>query len=594
MLPTSAQPDLHHTGARLSSAQLGAILWLRWRIFANSFRRKGGIGELIGRILLTPLLAVLALLPALGACFFSWYLAMHGSLEHISWVLWAAFALTQLLNINLGQPGTTFDPTDLIRFPMSRRSYVLVRLSFGLLSPANLIMALMSLGVFIGITVDRPRLWPYTLLATTVFAITNVLFTRMVFAWVDRWLSTRRAREIFTAFIFAGSLLVQYLNVTYNPGFQHKRNRNQATLQNIQHAQSLAHTASTYGAWLPPELTGAAINAGARSAQAAFAADVVGCSFFGAAFFTIYTLRMRREYSGENLSDQANAVRSAPPLPIAAHATPSNSATAFRTATGADADPAVLAASPSETRARRPLMPATLAPLLGKELLILRRNTGLLYGIIAPTVMVFLFAGRISLRGNPHWLLLTAAAYALLGLAPMSYNSFGLEGPGAQFYFFAPVPLRDVFFAKNLMNFLLALFEVATVVTIVAYVSGRPSLLDCAFVLLWALATLLLNTTIGNLRSVSAPKKVNPGRSPNRAQSQVSAWIAIGILAACAALGFGCQLLAAFLHQPWVASTLAATLAAGSALLYNSGLSEIESYALHRRDSLFEELGKKT
>ena len=304
---------------------------------------------------------------------------------------------------------------------------------------------------------------------------------------------------------------------------------------------------------------------------------------------------MRREYSGENLSDQANAVRSAPlRRATAAHAIISAPTIAVGTATAAETGHQTLAASALQAPMRRRLFPATLAPLLGKEFLVLRRNTGLLYGIIAPTVMVFLFAGRISLRGNSHWLLLTAVAYALLGLAPMSYNSFGLEGPGAQFYFFAPVPLRDVFFAKNLMNFLLALFEVATVLAVVAYVSGRPSLLDCAFVLLWAFATLLLNATIGNLRSVSAPKKVNPGRSPNRAQSQVSAWIAIGILVACAALGFGCQLLAALLHQPWIAPTLAAALAAGSAFIYGNGLRDIENYALNRRDSLFEELSKKT
>jgi hypothetical protein len=39
----------------------------------------------------------------------------------------------------------------------------------------------------------------YAFLALLVFAAANVLFNRMLFAWVDRWLSTRRAREIFTA-----------------------------------------------------------------------------------------------------------------------------------------------------------------------------------------------------------------------------------------------------------------------------------------------------------------------------------------------------------------------------------------------------------
>ena len=62
----------------------------------------------------------------------------------------------------------------------------------------------MSLAVAVGIALAAPGLWLYALMAMAVFAATNVLFSRMIFAWVDRWLSTRRAREVFTAIIFAG------------------------------------------------------------------------------------------------------------------------------------------------------------------------------------------------------------------------------------------------------------------------------------------------------------------------------------------------------------------------------------------------------
>ena len=223
----------------------------------------------------------------------------------------------------------------------------------------------------------------------------------------------------------------------------------------------------------------------------------------------------------------------------------------------------------------------------------LRRNTGLLYGVIAPVVMVFLFAGRLSLRGGSHWLLLIAVAYAMLGLAPQSYNTFGLEGAGAQFYFMAPVPLREVFFAKNAMHFLIAAFEVFAVIAIVTNVAGRPNLHDVAFVLLWVAGTLLLNTSLGNLRSISAPKKGNPGRTITRSQSQVSAWISMGILLGTAAIAFGLQALAVYLRQPWLSLGLMAAYAIGGLFAYQQGLRGIESYAMDRRDSLFEELGKK-
>ena len=565
-----------YTGGRFSGSHFAAIAWLRWRILANSFRRKGGTAELIGRILLLPLLAVLVLLPATLAGFFAWFVAMHGTLEHISLVLWGTFGLTQLLNLNLGQPGTTFDPTELIRFPMRLQNYVLVRLCFGLLSPGNVVVTLMSAAIFVGISIDRPRLWPWTLLATAAFALANVLFSRMIFAWIDRWLSTRRTRELFTGLIFATSLGFQYLNVRFNPGFQRGR-RSPATPHDLLRAEHFYHQLHRWLQWLPPELTGSAIVAGQRGLPFDAVLNIALVLVYAATFLAVYTLRMRAEYHGENLGDVANAVQAFPRAP----ALPPQAPLAF--------SPPVFGPLP-----RNPVWPPSLRPLLAKELLMLRRNTGLLYGVVAPTVMVFLFAGRLSLRGGSPWILLLAVGYALLGLAPMSYNSFGLEGPGAQFYFIAPVPLREVFLAKNVMHFAVAFLEVCTVVGIVCYTAGRPRIGDALFVLLWALATLLTTTALGNLRSIAAPRKINPGRSLHRAQSPLSAWMAIGVLVACAGIGAGLQGLIVFLHERWLGLGLMALLATGALVAYGQGLRHIEAYALQRRDSLFEELGKKT
>lgn len=571
------------TGARLATEQLRAIAWLRWRIVANGFRRKGGAGELIARILLLPLLVALGLLPTAMAGVLAWHFVHAGQIGRLAWVLWGAVVLTQLLNINLGQPGTTFDPVELIRFPMPLRRFVLVRLCFGLLSPANLIVCMLSAAVVVGTAIARPGLLLPALVAMLVFAVVNILFTRMIFAWIDRWLSTRRAREIFTAFIFIFSLGIQYVNVRFNPGFQHTRRRHgpgyaQTPQQSLGPLEHMARQVHPFVGWLPPELTARAIVASARGSYAPASGDVLATVGFGAVFLWIYALRMRTEFRGENLSDAA-AVAGATPMVPASAAMPS----------AVSALP--LPRQPPLARAR--LLPVTLGPLLLKELLVLRRNVGLFYGLVAPAVMVFLFAGRLSTRNGSHWVLLGAVAYALLGISPMSYNSFGLEGTGAQFYFFAPVSLREVFFAKNVFGMLLAITEVIVVVAITGYVAGRPNLADCLFAVLWAIGTLLLNTTLGNLRSVSAPKKVNPGRTMNKTQSAVSSYIAIGILAGCVSLGFGCELLAIYLQRAWVGLLLMLAFAIAGLVVYAQGLNGIELYAMQRRDTLFEELGKK-
>ena len=569
-------------------------------MLANGFRRKGGAGELIARILLYPLFAVLALLPTAVAGVLAWYFAVNGQLAHVVWILWGTVALMQLVNINLGQPGTTFDPTELIRFPMPLHRFVLVRLTFGLLAPANVLVLLMSVAIAVGLCLGRPGLWWAACLSLAAFALVNILFTRMIFAWIDRWLSTRRARECFTAFIFVSSIGIQYLNVRFNPGFQpenHWHARSQLRNQfgdrrpghrapsaadippGTRHLGTMAERLEPYAFWLPPELTANAVQNAAGGKKVDWLVKTGGTLGFALVFLLVYGFRMRTEFRGEALSDTAIATK---PLPSPNHATAHTLYTA--------ADPLALHRPSFWAR----LVPQSFAALIGKEFLVLRRNVGLFYGLVAPAVMVFLFAGRISSRGSSHWVVLGGVAYALLGIASLSYNAFGTEGTGAQFYFHAPVPLREIFFAKNMFGLALAFVEVLFVLGITGYVAGRPQPNDCVFALLWALGTVLLTTTLGNLRSVSAPKRVKPGRSMSKAQSAVSGYIALGILAACIALGYACEWLALFLHRTWVGTGLMAIFAAIGIFVYLQGLAGIEAYALERRDTLFQELGKKT
>jgi ABC-2 type transport system permease protein len=77
----------------------------------------------------------------------------------------------------------------------------------------------------------------------------------MVFAWVDRWLSTRRAREIFTGLIFAFSIGIQYLNFAFNPAYNHGHAYHHDISRRVTFMANLYHRAHPLLAWLPPELT---------------------------------------------------------------------------------------------------------------------------------------------------------------------------------------------------------------------------------------------------------------------------------------------------------------------------------------------------
>jgi ABC-2 type transport system permease protein len=564
--------------AAQTRAQLSAIAWLRWRIFVNSFRRKGGAGELVGRILIYCIfgsfLIGIVVLAGLGG----YFIAHANHLSRLSWILWAIFILCQLLNIQLGQPGTTFDPTQLIRFPLGVKDYVLIRLFFGILTPANIVGTTMSLAVAIGIVVALPSLWLYTLIALAIFAAANVFFSRMIFAWVDRWLSTRRAREVFTAIIFIGSLGIQWANFTFNPAYnRHGSHPSSISPERLALGQHILHTVHPFLAALPPELISTAIVAAHRPAPAAYLAYTAACALFALAFLAVFALRMKTEYRGESLSDAANGVSRTSPKTL-------NKSTALKPKP--TLAPTTLA--PSAAPSNSFLSPIILA-MLTKEFLYIRRTMGLLYGLVMPVFLVLVLAGRVASRSNAFWVFPAAVGYTLLAIGPLSYNSFGLDATGAQFYFLAPVRMRDILLAKNLFSFLLAVIEILAVFAIICKVATVPSLTTALAAILWAAGTLAFNTILGNRRSITTPKKINPQRMANKQASQVSAFISLGILSLSGSIAAGFFFLAIWLHHEWILIPLFALFAATGIAFYLRSLNAIDAFAqLHREDLLTE------
>jgi ABC-2 type transport system permease protein len=551
-------------------AQFTAIASLRWRIFRNQFRRKGGAGEMVGRIVMGLIFAAFTLF-MMAAALSTTYLAFAtGHPQRLVIDLWGAFLLGQFLNIQVGQPGTVFDPTQLIRFPMRARTYIAVRLLFGILSPGNILIALVSLSIAAGITIAHPSLWPKAFSALILFAITNALFSRMIFAWVDRWLSTRRSREVFTGVIFVISLGIQYLNVTFNPGLG-GRHKHAHTAQSAAAAITRYHRAEPFLNMLPPRLISHAILAGNLTG---FITGCLGCLAFAALFYAIFAWRSGIEFRGENLSDAAAAKHPPKHTPLA---TP--------------AAAAVSLAPPTPVRAG--LLSPSVSAVIGKELLQIRRNMGLFFGLVAPLFFVFLFARGFVSRTSGSWVLPLALVYVMMGVAPLSYNAFGLEGTGAQFYFMAPARLRDVFFAKNLVGFALVALDIAVAFAVIGSLSVLPGAAVSISCLLWVAATILLTTTLGNRRSVTAPKKIESGRMASKQASQTSSLIAFGILLGSAAIGAGLLLLSIYLNAQWFLIPSFAAFAVAGFFVYRWGQRTIDAFTFTHRDHLFEELSKK-
>jgi ABC-2 type transport system permease protein len=551
-------------------AQFAAITWLRLRMLRNGLRRKGGVGDIVAIIFMVPLFAVIILGMCAGGGFTAYFIATRGRFEYISFILWGIFALCQLANIQLGQPGTTFDPTQLIRFPLSFPGYAVTRIFFGIISPANATSTLVSIAVAVGITVAVPQLWFYTFAALAAFALVNIFFTRMLFAWVDRWLSTRRAREAFTGVIVIGSLGIQYLNFTFNPGLNHHSHA--VNTARIAAATSFYHRAEPFLSVLPPGLTANSIAAAHSGNIGLFAAELLGVLLFAALFFAIFAMRLYKEFRGENLSEVAHAVAKVPAKKYVAATTTTASVPA-----------------PSSMHFSAP---PTVAAVFAKELITLRRNTGIVYALVAPLVMVILFTSFKSARVPVYFLFPSSVAYVLLGIVPLCYNSLGLEAAGIQFFFLAPVRMRDVFIAKNLMQIGLACIEIVAVFAAITYATHAPSPGLTAAVVLWAAFTMFLSLAAGNYRSVTAPKKVDPGKMQRQQASPLSALISTGLLLTTAGLGAAFLFLARYYEKPWILPPSMLVLAAIGFFVYIRSLASMDELLADNRDTLSETLAK--
>jgi ABC-2 type transport system permease protein len=62
-------------------AQFSAIANLRWRIFRNSLRRKGGMGDLVATVIMIPLFGLMIIGPSVGAGVLAGYFVQQGELQ---------------------------------------------------------------------------------------------------------------------------------------------------------------------------------------------------------------------------------------------------------------------------------------------------------------------------------------------------------------------------------------------------------------------------------------------------------------------------------------------------------------------------------
>src|ERR1700733_8341310 len=180
----------------IRGGQFTAIADLRLRMFLNSLRSKRGKMELASRLLITLVFVVGGIGGFTVATGFAWYFVSQNNAEYMALLLWPIFFFWQLFPVMSTAFTNNPDSADLLRFPLTYRSYFLIRLAYGFFDPASALGTVALTGILLGTTIARPLLFPWALLVLFTFALFNLVLMQTVFTWLERWLAQRRTREI--------------------------------------------------------------------------------------------------------------------------------------------------------------------------------------------------------------------------------------------------------------------------------------------------------------------------------------------------------------------------------------------------------------
>ncbi len=559
--------------------QLLAVAWMRWRAFVNStFRRRPSTARqavslafvILLRILVWPFLALLVVGPVVGSGFLAWDQVAHHHAHNLSSLLAGITLLWQFVAVNglsMAASLSQFDPASLLRFPLRFGRYFVLRVMIGFLTPSTIVGCLALLAAAVGIGIAEPALAAPALLALAIYAWTNIFFTRMIGAWMERWLANRRFREVFGILMALVAVAFQFLNLrapSHPPG---AANSWLVRFVRVSHG---------YLDWLPPGFASDTILKGVHpfAAIVPFAALLASTALFAA----VFAIRLHKQFLGEYLSEGASRLA------------PANAPSRVKAAAP---QPKIAVSAPPPLAP--PVLPPVVAACLRKEWLILRSNSAQLMGMFYPlAILVVLNRGIFS--QHPRYLLPGALAYVLAGLLATLYNIFGADGLGVQLYLLAPVRLRDVIVAKNLLSLSLIAIEASLAWIVVAMLAHAPIPESTEVsTLLWAIFVVAANLTLGTFRSIQAPRKFVPGKLPQRRGvpgNRTSGLLVLLVLFGSLLLQVPVALLSRHFADPWLGAWIFAPFAILAVLAYALLLRNADRLILARRDLLAEELCK--
>ncbi len=318
---------------------------------------------------------------------------------------------------------------------------------------------------------------------------------------------------------------------------------------------------------LPPGLAAAAIAGAIQGQPASSVVPFVLLVSYGIAFLWLLNFRLRAEYRGESFSESARRK-----------------------------------AAPSGLPAPRlgwnlPGVPGPVVAVFEKELRYLSRSGPMLFTLIVPLFMLAVFRSSGKNEGllarMPELTFPLGAAYSLLLLTNLSYNNFGADGGGTQFFFASPVRFRQIVMGKNLAHAAVFALEVGLVWLGTCLLYRMPSLGVTMATLAGILFVVPIDLAAGNLFSIYSPTRIEAGvfgRQRASLTTVLASFVVRGAL-----FGMGALMLwsSRTFENSWV-ELLVLWLPAGFAFtVYAFVLDRVDGIALGHRENLISNLRRR-
>ena len=536
--------------------QIRTVAWLRWRILRNSLRNKSRRLDLIG-LIFSGFFSLLFVIGVTLAFFFVTRYLFEKHLEPLFGLVFLALLVWwQSFPILLAGFAPQFPFRTLLRFPMNLSAFYLIGMAYGLADSAALAALVWMLAMLAATLVAQPSAASALFLVCALFTVLNITMERLLGAWVEKLLAKRKSREVFFTIFVLAMVSLQFLN---------------PLMQKYGHALvPMLRSWVPYLWLLPSSFAGDAVAQSAAHHWAMAFLKFAGLAMYAGIFTMLLAMRYSQLYSGEELSEGVAPARKEE-----------------RTALTAQ-----------DARDTVSFVPPQVLAVLRKELLYLKRNTFLFFGLVFPPMMLLFFSVQFGgahptalKKGvSPDLFFPGMMAYLVLILIAPSYNCFAYEGRGIQTYFIAPARFREILIAKNLMTVSILLCELALCVALVGWRVGLPT----APVLFATMAAVVFSIagqlTIANWASLSYPRKIEFGKMQGQRNSGMSVLILLGMQILFGGVGGVILFSGRWTGNPWLPAEIFAVLAAAAVGGYVSSLDSFTQLAEKKKEILIDAL----